>query len=234
MEDQPKGLIESATPAQPVAGEEDKFQAWIKATPWYGEFKQKYGEEPDLNTPDYNYRAAWKAGVTPVVNKHDNMYHWPSSLPSGEMLKGDEHPTAWMEYFMRKTGGVDPEAVSRPPSPDEMKFFEQNPKVAGYADFNSGKLVLNPNSPLSQKEKAAVAQNEYTRLMMRKLDIAPKFELTPEQVAAFKNYGDEQTIKETITARIISGDPSALNVTRDQVVAAEQISSQIAAARETE
>ena len=52
-------------------GEEQKFQSWIKALPWYSQFKERYGEEPNLNDSQYDYRAAWKNGVIPQINLHD-------------------------------------------------------------------------------------------------------------------------------------------------------------------
>jgi hypothetical protein len=87
------------------AEEEQQFQSWIRGTDWYKEFVKEFGEEPELDIPEYDYRAAWKAGITPERDPYDqNRYHWPSSLPSGEMLKSESHPTAWKEMFMRQTG----------------------------------------------------------------------------------------------------------------------------------
>lgn len=91
--------------AQALTAREGQFQRGIKATPWYAEFQREYGEPPDLNTPDYDYRAAWRAGVRPAPDPYDNnRQHWASSLPDGTMLKSPTHPTAWMEHFMRMTG----------------------------------------------------------------------------------------------------------------------------------
>jgi len=85
--------------------EEKKFQAWIRSTPWFQEFKDEHKEEPDLNTRDYDYRAAYRAGIKPERDPYDNnRFHWPSSLPDGKMLKAPDHPSAWKEYFMRETG----------------------------------------------------------------------------------------------------------------------------------
>lgn len=110
------GLIESAPApesvglleAQPIMlpeKEEKQFQSWIKNTDWYKEFVKEYGDAPDLNITDYDYRAAWKAGIEPERDPYDNnRFHWPSSLPTGEMLKSATHPTAWKEMFMRETG----------------------------------------------------------------------------------------------------------------------------------
>ena len=85
--------------------DEEQFQAWIRSTPWFKEFKSEYKEEPDLNTRDYDYRAAWRAGIKPERDPYDNnRFHWPSSSPEGKMLKSPDHPTAWKEYFMRETG----------------------------------------------------------------------------------------------------------------------------------
>ena len=90
---------------QTSRNDEASFQKWIRNTGWFKEFVSEYGEEPDLDTKDYDYRAAWRAGIQPERDPYDkNRYHWPSSLPSGQMLKSPEHPTAWKEYFMRETG----------------------------------------------------------------------------------------------------------------------------------
>ena len=94
-----------------VNPQEQVFQGWIRNTDWFKEYVREYGEEPDLNIPEYDYRAAWRAGITPQRDPYDrNRYHWPSSLPSGEMLKSKEHPTAWKEMFMRETG-QNPDAI---------------------------------------------------------------------------------------------------------------------------
>jgi hypothetical protein len=102
-------ITTSATPSRQRTKlgekEEAEFQAWIRGTEWYSEFRAQHGESPDLDTKDYDYRAAWKAGLRPERDPHDqNRYHWPSSTPSGRMLKSEDHPTAWKEHFMRATG----------------------------------------------------------------------------------------------------------------------------------
>jgi hypothetical protein len=84
---------------------EKQFQGWIRGTDWFKEFVNQYGEEPDLDTKDYDYRAAWGAGIQPERDPYDNnRFHWPSSLPDGRMLKAQDHPTAWKELFMQKSG----------------------------------------------------------------------------------------------------------------------------------
>jgi len=104
------------------ADEESAFQNWIKSTGWYKEFRNEYNEEPDLNDSEYDYRAAWKAGIQPERDPYDkNRFHWPSSLPTGEMLKSPTHPTAWKEYFMRQTG-QNPDAVGIR-SPQEAEVY---------------------------------------------------------------------------------------------------------------
>lgn len=106
-----------ATQAPVVDDEEKSFQEGIRATEWFSEFKQQYGEEPDLDTEDYDYRSAWKAGLRPErYAPDDNKYHWPSSLDDGTMLKSKNHPTAWKEYYMRETGN----------NPDEVGATEED------------------------------------------------------------------------------------------------------------
>jgi hypothetical protein len=93
-------------------GNEIRFQREIAATPWYTEFTKQYGESPDLSkNANYDYRKAWNAGVRPERDPYDsNRYHWPSSTPTGEMLKSATHPTAWKEHYMQAKG-VNPDAV---------------------------------------------------------------------------------------------------------------------------
>jgi pyruvate/2-oxoglutarate dehydrogenase complex dihydrolipoamide acyltransferase (E2) component len=63
----------------------------------------------------------------------------------------------------------------------------------------------------------AVALNEAARVVMSKrTDLRPNFALTPEQEAAFANYGPQEAVKATVAARILSGDPSALIPTAEQ------------------
>lgn len=91
---------------------ESQFMRGILSTPWYSEFVKQYGEAPDLSrNADYDYRSAWASGIRPTPDPYDNnRYHWPSSLPSGQMLKSENHPTAWKEHYMRETG-TNPDAV---------------------------------------------------------------------------------------------------------------------------
>ena len=78
--------------------EEADFQFGIRATPWFSEFTQQHGE-PNLNDPNYDYRAAWKAGARPDVrDPGDSQYHWPSQF------KGPEHPNRFVDGIDTITG----------------------------------------------------------------------------------------------------------------------------------
>ena len=71
---------------------EEGFQQGIRATPWFREYVEKEGEEPDLETPNYDYRRAWRAGVRPDVrDSNDQLLHWPSEF------KGPSHPNRYVE-----------------------------------------------------------------------------------------------------------------------------------------
>jgi len=106
----------------------------------------------------------------------------------------------------------------REPYESELDYFKANPHVGGMA-AEDDKIILNPYSKLKPQEKEAVMRNEAARVHMRSgLLPKPNYDLTPEQTEAFKTYGtgDIDDIRQTIAARIFSGDPSALNSTPDQ------------------
>ena len=101
--------------------------------------------------------------------------------------------------------------------PGEDEYFKANPHVAGMA-ADDNKVIINPYSKISEKEKESVMLNEAARVHMRnKLIDAPNYDLTPEQTEKFGSYSqDINDIRQTIAARILSGDPSAGQPTQAQ------------------
>jgi hypothetical protein len=82
-----------------AAMREQQFQEGIRETPWYKEFVAKYGEAPNLQDPNYNYREAWDAGVRPNVrDPNDQMLHWSSQF------KGPNHPNRIVDGIDTITG----------------------------------------------------------------------------------------------------------------------------------
>ena len=112
-------------------------------------------------------------------------------------------------------------SIKREPTKSELAYFLKNKNVSGMATKDN-KVILNPYSKLKDNEKKAVVKNEMSRIFMRKL---PKssFQLTDKQKKKFKHYGSEQNVRDTIIGRIISGDPSALDVTEEQKAYADNI-----------
>jgi len=210
--------------------EEVMFQQGIRKTPWFAEFKREYGEEPDLDIEEYDYRAAWKAGLRPQRDIHDGgRYHWPSTLPDGRPLKSPDHPTMWKEHYMRQTGQNPDELLwgyaTRRAYPSEMEFFKQNPNVTGMAT-EDGRIILNHLAGLSPEQMLAVAQNEAVRLYLRQNPTPLAFAMTPSQVGKFTGTpyaADPDAMRATIMGRLISGDPSAQDATQEQQAAAQAI-----------
>ena len=68
---------------------------WWYGTPalfgWKQKLQQKYGESPDLGDPNYNYEAAFRAGLGPHPVPYDSVPHWPSQF------KGDDHPNRFIQ-----------------------------------------------------------------------------------------------------------------------------------------
>ncbi|GMO20770.1 hypothetical protein BwSF21_14850 [Bradyrhizobium ottawaense] len=104
----------------------------------------------------------------------------------------------------------------REPWPSENEFFSKRPEVAGMATEDDC-VILNPYSALNEGEREAVLRNESARVFMRRNGLCPTFSLTPEQSSSFANYGPLESVKATIAARILSGDPSALAPTDEQL-----------------
>ena len=108
--------------------------------------------------------------------------------------------------------------------PGEDEYFKANKNVAGMA-AEDNKVILNPYSNLSDKEKKSVVKNEQLRLWMRNNNIVPDINLTAEQETFFKGTAYENATnekKQTIIARILSGDPSA-KATSEQKIQAQKL-----------
>ena len=118
---------------------------------------------------------------------------------------------------------------TREPSKSELEFFKNRPEVGGYA-AEDNKIVMNPYSSLKPSEQDSVAQNEAMRLFMRNNKYSPEFDLTPEQKKFFKGteYGkDISSARQSVIARILTGDPSVGNVSDEQKQAAAEFMSQL-------
>lgn len=126
------GRESSSTALSP--DEEQRFQKEIRDSEWFKEFHQKYGEEPNLDDPQYDYRKAWKSGVKPERYEYDeNAYHWPSKTPSGEDLKSKDHPTRWKTDYQEATGqNPDATGISEEEGKKRLKAVPKYKKYAAY------------------------------------------------------------------------------------------------------
>lgn len=134
-------------------------------------------------------------------------------------------------------GGASPKTQSvygyqiRKPYKSEDAFFANNTETTGMA-AEDGRIVLNPYSNLSKQSKERVAKNEAIRLFMRDKNINPKFKVTPEQKEFFKGTsygqpGNDEFMRQTLVARILTKDKSAQNVTDEQRKVAQEVMAQI-------
>ena len=112
-------------------------------------------------------------------------------------------------------------APVREPHRGESDYFRGNPSVAGMAT-EDGAVTLNPFINLTGENRQSVIDNETARVFMR--GFKPSFALTDEQRSAFAAYSkDEQDVRDTIAARIFSGDPSAGTPTPEQLKFVEEL-----------
>jgi len=121
------------------------------------------------------------------------------------------------------------------PDAETLDYFKKNPDVAGMA-IGAGlnqyggerRVVVNPYSGLSKEGKEGLILNERLRHFMDETKPQLSFNPTKEQVQSFQGteYGKPENIgrlKETIVARILTGDASAGNFTKEQEDAAMEI-----------
>jgi hypothetical protein len=103
--------------------------------------------------------------------------------------------------------------------PGELDYFRANPHVAGMA-AEDDRVILNPYSRNTSQEQEAVRRNEAARIWMRNNPhLAPSFGMTAGQQNFFKGSAYEnnlQPMRETLAARLLTGDPSAGQPTRAQ------------------
>jgi hypothetical protein len=101
--------------------QENQFQTFMAFDPsvraWRNGFANRYGEQPRIEDPSYDYRAAWQAGNRPQPVPNDTVWHW------GSVGKAENHPTEWKQQFMTQFG-VDPDQVSQW-TPDMQTFMQR-------------------------------------------------------------------------------------------------------------
>lgn len=117
-------------------------------------------------------------------------------------------------------------SLLRDPYESELSYFKKNPNVAGMATEDE-RVIFNPYSHVHPKNSDNIYKNEAARIHIRKSKNKPKFKITPEQHESFKDYGEEQDIRDTIAARILSGDESAGNFTPEQKEYADMLNNEM-------
>lgn len=85
---------------------------------WYAEWAQKAGIDPNPDNPlhKYDYRGAFMANATPVIDSGDSLYHWPSAF------KDDDHPNRFVKGVgdsksLDRSGGLLANAMMKRPAP---------------------------------------------------------------------------------------------------------------------
>jgi hypothetical protein len=118
---------------------------------------------------------------------------------------------------------------TRTPSESERQFFMENITVAGMATEDM-KIIFNPYRQLTPKQQRSVGENEAARLFMREQQYPFDFDVTPQQRGPFEAmdspYAKPENLyhlQSTILGRILSGDPSAGDITPEQQAWADKI-----------
>jgi hypothetical protein len=136
--------------------------------------------------------------------------------PSGAVppIAGSRAPKSFLSQALQREKKSS--RLLREPYPSELDYFQKNPHVGGMA-AEDNRVIINPYSSLGDAEKNSVIQNETARIFMRTTpDMQPQFSITDKQRDSFAGYGAPEDIRATIAARILSGDPSAGDITPEQ------------------
>lgn len=192
--------------------------------------------EKDISQANYEKIVAQSIGVKPTEKIDINNPQVLGKLIQGiTKVEGKEVPLdtimkainnssfnpegSGYDYETAKAAGLDPKDIVRTKLyPGEDKYFKENPNVGGMMTEDN-RVIINPYSKLSDKEKDAIRINESIRLIFKQENIVPNIEITNEQRAFFKGTpyeNNEEALKQTIMARILTNDPSA-KATKDQL-----------------
>jgi hypothetical protein len=148
--------------------EESDFQDFINNDPdvvkWRDEFKEEWGEEPQIDGADYDYRGAWKAGIKPKPTYEPEtkktLHHWDSIGVDGKDLKSESHSTRWKSDYMKATGI----------NPDEAGITKEQAlsELGEYAEITP-ELVSGDEYEEYDIEKSTYAEMEKNRLEEEKI-----------------------------------------------------------------
>lgn len=94
---------------------EAQFRDEMRESPWFTQYQSEFGEEPDLDTPGYDFRRAWRDGVRPTPDPDDNgRYKWPAASSgalaspmasaTGTYYTPRDTDAEWRQKFQEKTG----------------------------------------------------------------------------------------------------------------------------------
>lgn len=113
---------------------EQQFQTFMAFDPnvraWRNSFQTRYGEAPDINSHDFDYRRAWQYGARPEPHAADGGFpHWPSGTMAppyaGDVyFKAPDHETMWKQRFFEQFGGADPDTVQQW-TPEMQQFMQR-------------------------------------------------------------------------------------------------------------
>jgi hypothetical protein len=207
-----------------------KVQAVADA--YNADVEKRYGPQNEYRTPKSAKDAAERykqlrqeVDITPNYQMGGNVY------PVNYVPQAQEGQTMFKKPSILQQEYIDPiySYPERDLYPSEDEFLKENTHVGGMA-AEDDHVIINPYSPLPKEMKDLVRINETARLAMRNGYPRPTFDLTPKQKEFYstiqngKPYSEDlQDIRETIAARIMTGDDSAQDYTEEQQVYADKL-----------
>ncbi len=138
---------------------------------WYKQQAAKTGIDPNPDDPrhKYDYRAAFRAGVEPVMSPADNRYHWDSRF------KASDHPNRYVDGIDTKTGLPSSAEASFQPTPETYRpanlVYESPADPSDISGFSS---PADPSDISGFSSPASPLIRGFTKAVSYQVDIGMK------------------------------------------------------------
>ena len=159
--------------------DEEGFQKFWNENPrvqaWKQDQRLTKGGEDSPDNPDYDYRGAWKSGITPVATKNPSTKKWELNWGNfgsdGQDLKSPNNPTKWKSDYQQAVG-VDPDKIGI----TEARAKAEIAPITSEQEYQDG--LDKPKDPVQIERENMWLNQSYLMPRIAMKDAADKGDLT--------------------------------------------------------